>query len=73
MMHELVAADFCFERQQVPLAEASAYFQSKGHEDKVHLLAYRQKENLVLYKLGDHRDYYHGYMVPSTVTCAGSD
>jgi uridine kinase len=65
-MHQLVDDDLPFERQLVPLAEAIAYFQSKGHEDKVRLLAYRQKDNLVLYKLGDHRDYYHGYMVPST-------
>ena len=65
-MRKLADADLPFERQQVPLAEAIAYFKSKGHDDKVRLLAYRQKDSLVLYKVGDHRDYYHGYMVPST-------
>ena len=65
-MKSLIAADLPFERTQVPLSEAISYFQSKGHNDKVRLLAYRKKENLVLYKLQEHEDYYHGYMVPST-------
>ncbi len=65
-MKALITADLPFERTQVPLSEAISYFQSKGHSDKVRLLAYRQKDNLVLYKLQGHEDYYHGYMVPST-------
>ena len=65
-MHELVDADMPFERQLVPLDEAIEYFKSKGLQDKVQLLKYRQKEYLVLYRLGDHQDYHHGYMVPST-------
>lgn len=65
-MEELVAADLPFERQLVPLAEVIAYFESKGLKDKIQLLKYRQKEYLVLYRLGEHRDYHHGYMVPST-------
>lgn len=65
-MRELVAADLPLERSLVPLEEAIAYFQSKGQTDKVRLLKYRQKDKLVLYSLGDHRDYHHGYMVPST-------
>jgi uridine kinase len=65
-MKALVDADLPFERQQVPLAEAVEYFKALGHYDKVRLLSYRQKDYLILYKLGTHRDYYHGYMVPST-------
>ncbi len=65
-MREMVAADLPFERQVVPLDDAIAYFNSKGLDDKVKLLKYRQKEYLVLYRLGDHQDYHHGYMVPST-------
>jgi len=65
-MRELVKADISFERQLVPLDEVIAYFESKCLKDKVQLLKYRQKEYLVLYRLGDHRDYHHGYMVPST-------
>jgi uridine kinase len=65
-MREIVVKDLPFERQMVPIQEAIDYFQKKGFEDKVRLLKYRQKEYLVLYKLGGHKDYHHGYMLPST-------
>ncbi len=65
-MQAIIDADLPFERTMVPLQEASDYFKAKGLEDKVKLLSYRQKEYLVLYQLGNHKDYHHGYMVPST-------
>jgi uridine kinase len=65
-MNELVEADLPFEKKTVPLKEAVEYFQQKGFIDKVRLLKYRPKDYLVLYKLGNHRDYHHGYMLPST-------
>jgi uridine kinase len=65
-MHELVAADLPFERQIVPLNEAIENFRAEGEEDKVNLLIHRQKPYLTLYQLQGHRDYHHGYMVPST-------
>lgn len=65
-MRELVAQDVPFEKSQVPIAEAIEYFEKKGMQDKVRLLRYRQKGHLVLYQLQDHKDYHHGYMVPST-------
>ncbi len=65
-MQELIDADLPFVRQEVPLQEAIEYFRSRGYEDKVHLLAYRRKNYLTLYRLGERMDYHHGYMVPST-------
>ena len=65
-MKELVKADLPFEREVVPLQEAIVYFQSKGQTEKVELLKYRNKDTLGLYRLGDRREYHHGYMVPST-------
>ncbi len=65
-MHELVTKDICLERQWVPLTAAIEYFKQKGLYDKVRLLSYRQKDHLVLYRLGEHQDYHHGYMAPST-------
>jgi uridine kinase len=65
-MRSLVDEDIPFERTVVPLQEAIDYFQAKGLYDKVRLLNYRQKDNLVLYSMNGHRDYHHGYMVPST-------
>ncbi len=65
-MREMVEADLPFVRTEVPLEEAIEYFRSQGTEDKVRLLAHRQKNYLTMYQLDNHRDYHHGYMVPST-------
>lgn len=65
-MQELIDANLPFERTSVPLQEAIQYFAAKKLDDKVKLLKYRQKEYLILYRLGNHQDYHHGYMVPST-------
>jgi uridine kinase len=65
-MWEIVAEDHPLRRREVPLEQAMAYFQAKGYTDKVRLLAHRRKDYLALYRLGDHMDYHHGYMVPST-------
>ncbi len=65
-MRDLVEDDLPFHRQEVPLQEAIDYFMTKGAQDKVKLLKHRQKNYLTLYQLQEHRDYHHGYMVPST-------
>ena len=65
-MRSLVEADIPFSKREAPLNEAIAYFEAKGQTDKVRLLAHRHKAYLTLYRLEDHQDYHHGYMVPST-------
>ena len=65
-MQELVAADLPFAKEQVPLEQAIEDFRQRGDIDKVRLLRHRRKPRLVLYSLGEHRDYHHGYMLPST-------
>jgi len=65
-VQELIEADLPFEKRQIPLQDAIEYFRTRGDEDKVSLLAYRKKDYLMLYRLGERMDYLHGYMVPST-------
>lgn len=65
-MRKIVAADLPLRRVETPLKQAVDYFRMKGHEDKVQILIYRQKDYLTLYQLGENYDYHHGYMVPST-------
>lgn len=65
-MREIVEQDVPITRRAVPIAEAAALFQSRGEHEKVQLLKYRQKATIPLYDLCDTRDYFHGYMVPST-------
>jgi uridine kinase len=65
-MWQLVKNDLPFTRQQIPLNDAIDYFQKKKEIEKVRLLNHRNKNYLTVYKLKDHLDYNHGYMVPST-------
>lgn len=65
-MRALVADDQPFVKTQVPISEAIALFRARGEDDKVRLLAHREKETLVLYQMNSHQDYMQGYMVPST-------
>jgi len=65
-MREIAAADEPIGKERVPLAEAVAFFRARGDDDVVRLLTYRRKDYLVLYTLRGVRDYFHGYMVPST-------
>lgn len=65
-MKQLVEQDLPFAKRQVKLEEAIEYFRQRGLHDKARLLAHRRKPQMVIYTMGDHRDYHHGYMVPST-------
>jgi uridine kinase len=65
-MHRFVEEDHPLIRKEYPLEEAIAYLKEMGYGDKISLLKHRKKDHLVLYSLGQHRDYHHGYMVPST-------
>ena len=65
-MHEIVAQDLPIKRTLVNLEDAKKYFKDKKYDDKLRLLKYRNKPDLVLYQLENNRDYHHGYMVPST-------
>jgi len=65
-MRELVDKDLSFSKTQVLLSEASEYFESKGFTDKARLLSRRRKPYMIIYEMGGHRDYHHGYMVPGT-------
>lgn len=65
-MWDLIRQDLPLLREKIPLQDAIAHFEQKGHIDKVRLLAHRKKDFLILYRLGKHCDYHHGYMLPSS-------
>ena len=65
-MKRLVDADLPFERREMPISEAIAFFEQENYPDKVRLMRYRRKPYVTLYNVGEHIDYHHGYMVPST-------
>ncbi len=65
-MRQIVAEDTPIRRGPVPLEEAIEMFRARDEMEKVQLLARRRKDYLSLYNLLGSRDYFHGYMVPST-------
>lgn len=65
-MRKMVAQNLPIIRREVPITEAIEIFRQHGDEEKLALLQQRQKPTLIIYKLLDTQDYFHGYMAPST-------
>ncbi len=65
-MRAIVEANLPIERRRVSMEEAIDIFQEAGDEEKLALLKQRRKPDLVIYSLLETRDYFHGYMAPST-------
>ena len=65
-VERIVAEDISLRRRRMPTAEAIRYFEEHRQYDKARLLAYRQKERIDLYEVGDFADYFYGEMAPST-------
>ena len=65
-MVDLVQADLPIQQVRVPLHEALDAFRQSNDPEKVDLFSKRRKDYLTLYELNNVRDYFHGFMVPST-------
>jgi len=65
-MRELVEANLSITHEHVPLDDVLIMLTARGEMEKVELLKRRHKDFLSLYNLNGQRDYFHGYMVPST-------
>jgi len=65
-MAEIIAADAPITRHKTPLDEALGLFRKRRDEDKLRLMESRKKDYLILYELRGVRDYFYGYMAPST-------
>ncbi len=65
-MRGMVQANLPFTRREASVEETIARFERENYPDKVRLLRHRRKPYVTVYQLGNHVDYHHGYMVPST-------
>ncbi len=65
-MREIVAADLPITKTPMSVAEAMAVFRARGEDERVRLMAHREKETVVLHTLCGRQEYFQGYMVPST-------
>jgi len=65
-MRDIAAADHRFERQELPRAEAIAFFRERGEDFKVEILEGIDAPTVSLYRQGDFVDLCRGPHVPST-------
>lgn len=65
-MRELAEKDLPITKQRISTDEAIALFHRLGMTDKEKLFHYRVASQVNLYDLAGFKDYFYGYMVPST-------
>ncbi len=65
-MQELVDADIKIKKKSYPVAEARELFKECGMKDKDELFRFRRSSSVNVYDLDGYKDYYYGYMLPST-------
>lgn len=65
-MTEIIERDEPFVKESITKAEASELFERHHMESKKKLLKYRESETINVYNLGWLKNYFYGYMVPST-------
>jgi uridine kinase len=65
-MREIVDSNAPIERLLVLTADVVALFSGRGEHDKASLFKHSSIGSVPLYELRGRKDYFHGYMVPST-------
>lgn len=65
-MDELVEQNLPIWKTSYSVDEAVKLFAEAGMDDKVRLFKFRRASKVNVYSIGDYKDYFYGYMVPST-------
>ena len=65
-MLRLVEQDIVITKETMKTDEAKELFAKMGMRDKERLMAYRRSSRVNLYDMDGTKDYFYGYMVPST-------
>ncbi len=65
-MLRLVEEDISLQKSSQNTDKAMEFFSECGLTDKVKLFRYRRSSKVNIYAIGQYKDYYYGYMVPST-------
>ncbi|QUH20237.1 nucleoside kinase [Alkaliphilus sp. B6464] len=65
-MKEIVEEDVPLTKSRIPVDEAIDIFREYGQMGKVNLMKYREKPYINIYQCGWLKNYFYGYMVPST-------
>ena len=65
-MYRLVVADLEIQKKSIHTDDAIALFHNLGMTDKEKLFCYRRSSRVNIYELDGYKDYFYGFMVPST-------
>ena len=65
-MYRLVMADYEIEKRSINTDDAVTLFHELGMTDKEKLFRYRRSSRVNIYVLDHYKDYFYGFMVPST-------
>lgn len=65
-MMRLVDANIPLEKKTLSTYDAVSLFSKLGMTDKERLFRYRRSSKVNIYELDHYKDYFYGYMVPST-------
>lgn len=65
-MDEIILQNLPIWKTSYSVDEALRIFSEAGMQDKVRLFKFRRASKVNVYSIGDYKDYYYGYMVPST-------
>lgn len=65
-MRDMVRRNLPFRKEQYGLEEVKKIFTEQNMGEKIPLLAYRKEDYLNLYEVEDFKNYFYGYMVPTT-------
>lgn len=65
-MERIAAADFPIEKRSLSTDDAIALFHKLGMTDKEKLFRYRRSSRVNIYLIDHYKDYFYGYMLPST-------
>lgn len=65
-MMRLVDLDLPIEKKSIRTDHAVTLFRELGMQDKERLFRYRRSSRVNIYELDHYKDYFYGYMVPST-------
>ncbi|WP_330400298.1 hypothetical protein [Tepidibacter mesophilus] len=65
-MREIIDEDTLIEKKKLPIEEAIKIFETNEKNAKADLFRYKESDTVSIYKCGWIKDYFYGYMVPST-------
>lgn len=65
-MKKIIEEDVPFEKKSISKEEAKKIFEKFDMDAKKKLLKYREKDTINIYSCGWLKNYFYGYMVPST-------